>query len=218
MGRPTLYIGNKNYSSWSLRPWLALRHAGIAFDEVVVPLDQPDTAAAIRAVSPGGKVPALRHDDLVIWESLAICEYAAELAPDARLWPEDRAARARARAVASEMHAGYAALRGTLTCNIRRKPAPVPHTPEIDADIARIVALWEECRAAHRAGGDFLFGHFTIADAMFAPVVTRFRSYAVPLAGAAADYAAAVWAHPAMNEWEAAAFAETLRIPKYERE
>ena len=216
MSRPVLYIGNKNYSSWSLRPWLALRHSGVEFDEVIIPLDRPETAAAIRAASPAGRVPVLRHGDLVVWESLAICEYAADVAPGAGLWPDDRAERAWARAVACEMHAGYAALRSTMTCNIRRKPAPVPRSPEVDADIARILSLWTECREAHRGKGDFLFGRFTIADAMFAPVVTRFRSYAVPLSGAAADYSAAMWAHPAMKEWEAAALVEPLRIEKYE--
>src|SRR5262245_28483114 len=217
MPRPLLYLGNKNYSSWSLRPWLAMRHAGIEFDEEIIPLDRPETTGAIRAASPGGKVPALRHGDLVIWESLAICEYAAEMAPAAHLWPADARQRALARAVACEMHAGFAALRNTMTMNIRRPPAAIARSAEVDADIARILHLWEERRAAVRAAGtagDFLFGAFTIADAMFAPVVTRFRSYAVPLTGAAAAYSEAIWGLPAMKEWEQAARAETLRIEK----
>jgi len=216
MSARTLYLGNKNYSSWSLRPWLALRHAGVPFDEVIIPLDQPDTDGRIRAASPAGRVPILHDGELVIWDSLAICEYAAELAPAAGLWPDDRAERARARAVSCEMHSGFAALRTALNMNIRRPPTVVPRDAAVEADIARIVALWTECRRRSQGAGDFLFGRFTIADAMFAPVVTRFRSYAVPIEGPAAAYAEAMWRLPLLKEWVAAAVAEPLRIEKYE--
>jgi glutathione S-transferase len=216
MSARTLYLGNKNYSSWSLRPWLVLRHAGLAFDEVIIPLDRPDTDTRIRAASPAGRVPILHDGELVIWDSLSICEYAAELAPAAGLWPDDRGERARARSVSSEMHSGFAAMRGSLCMNIRRPPSPVPSDAAVDADIARIVALWTECRRRSHRAGDFLFGRFTIADAMFAPVVTRFRSYAVPITGPAAEYAEAMSRLPLLQEWVAAAVDEPLRIEKYE--
>lgn len=217
MAELTLFIGNKNYSSWSMRPWLALRHIGVPFDEVVIPLDRPETHEHILRHSPSGRVPALHatHGELVIWESLAICEYLAEAFPDARLWPEQASERARARAVACEMHAGFAALREAMPMNLRRTPGPVARSPEVDADIARVVALWTECRA-RRPRGDFLFGGITIADAMFAPVVTRFRTYAVALDGPAAAYAEAVAAWPAYSEWVAAGIAEPLSMPRYE--
>jgi glutathione S-transferase len=212
----TLYIGNKNYSSWSLRPWLALKHAGAAFDEVVIALDRPDTRERIAAVSPSGRVPALRDGDLFVWDSLAICEYVAERFPEAHLWPADHAARAVARSVAGEMHSGFAALRSGMTMNIRRPPSPVLVTDEIRADIERVTTMWRETRARFGRGGPFLFGAYTIADAMYAPVVTRFRSYAVSLEGEAAAYADAVWNDPAMQEWIAASRVEPQTIPKYE--
>lgn len=205
MSELVLVIGNKRYSSWSLRPWLALRQAGLPFAEVMVTLRQPDTKARILEQSPSGKVPYLRHGDLGVWESLAICEYVAEIAPEARLWPEDRAARAVARAVSTEMHAGFVPLRQHMSMDVcaTRTLDPVP--PEVAADIRRIAAIWADCRARFGAGGDFLFGRFSVADAMFAPVVTRFTTFGVALDPVCRAYVDAVWALPAMREWKAAA-------------
>ena len=217
--RPALYIGNKTYSSWSLRPWLALRHARIPFDEVVIPLDQPESAARLRAASPGGRVPALHDRGLVIWESIAILEYVADLWPAARLWPEEPVERAVARAVSAEMHAGFAALRQAMPMKLNRAigpQSPDKVTDAVRADIARVEAIWTDCRRRYGAGGDFLFGRFTAADAMFAPVVTRFRTYAVPLPPVCAEYAQAIWTLPEVQEWVAGAAAETFRMARYE--
>jgi glutathione S-transferase len=213
MARPTLVIGNKNYSSWSLRPWLALRMAGIEFDEILIPLYESGSSPEILRYSPAGKVPILRHGDLTVWESLAICEYAAELAPHAGLWPRESSARAHARAISAEMHAGFAALRAALPMNLRAVGVRIPIGPVVRADIDRIVAIFEDCRSRLGAGGPFLFGGFTNADAMFAPVVTRFHSYGVALPSASQAYADAIRALPAMQEWASAGVAETHRIP-----
>jgi glutathione S-transferase len=210
MSNLTLLIGNKNYSSWSLRPWLALRQAGLAFREELVPLYVPGSSETLARLSPTGRVPVLRIGELVIHESLAICEAAAELAPNARLWPTDFGVRAIARAVSCEMHAGFASLRHGMPMNVRgraRQPRPIPVT--VQTEIARIEQIWRECRERHGAGGSFLFGHFSIADAMFAPVVTRFRSYGVTLAPISQAYCDAVEALPAMQEWTRDARAET---------
>jgi glutathione S-transferase len=214
MSRPTLVIGNKNYSSWSLRPWLALRMAGIAFDELLIPLYQAGSRDLLLRHSPAGKVPILKDGAVVLWESLAICEWAAERAPGARLWPDDPAARAHASSISAEMHAGFAPLRHALPMNLRVQGARLaaPPADEVRADIGRIVAIFEECRARHGASGDFLFGPFTIADAMFAPVTTRFRSYSVSLPPRAQAYCDAIWSLPPMREWVAAGVAETERI------
>lgn len=215
MAKPVLVIGNKNYSSWSLRPWLALRVAGVDFEELRIPLYQEGSREAILRHSPAGKVPVLRHGDVTVWESLAICEYAAEvLAPGAGLWPEDPAARAHARTISAEMHAGFVALRSALPMNLRAAGARVPLAPEVRADVARVVAIWEDCRARFGAGGPFLFGRFGIADAMYAPVVTRFHSYGVELPAVARAYADAVRALPALQEWTAAGVAEPERMPE----
>ncbi|MBM3950741.1 MAG: glutathione S-transferase family protein [Rhodospirillales bacterium] len=215
----TLVIGSKNYSSWSWRPWLALKRTGAPFEEVLIHLDDADKVARIGSYSPTGKVPVLVHGEVKVWESLAICEYLAELFPEAKLWPEDRAARARARAVATEMHAGFGALRATLSMNLRgRSTRPrdkLNLSPEVWADIERIVALWDDCRRRHGRGGPFLFGDFTIADAMYAPVVGRFRTYQVPLPPSAREYGDAVWAWPAVREWLDAARSEPP-IPRYD--
>jgi len=208
----TLVIGNKNYSSWSLRAWLALRMAGLPFEEVRIPLDTPTSREEILRHSPAGKVPILKHGALTVWESLAIGEYLAEIAPAARLWPEDRAVRAHARSVSAEMHAGFAALRSALPMNVRVRGARIPLTKEVQIDLARIAAIWEKCRSRFGAGGNMLYGHFTIADAMFAPVVTRFITYGVTLEGRANDYLNAVCALPAMQEWVKAGEKETERI------
>ena len=215
----TLVIGNKNYSSWSWRPWLALKRTGAPFREVLIHLDDPDKAALIGAHSPTGKVPALEHGAVKVWESLAICEYLAELFPRAMLWPEDRAQRAHARAVATEMHAGFGPLRATLSMNIHghsTRPRDKSNLPaEVWADIERIWALWDDCRRRFGQDGPFLFGAFSIADAMFAPVVGRFRTYRVPLPESARAYGDAIWAWPAVQEWIAAAKDEP-RIPRYD--
>lgn len=219
LGMPSplrLYLGNKAYSSWSLRPWLAAKVAGIPFEEEVVPLYEDGSAERMRALSPCGKVPVLHHGDLVVWESLAIVEYLAELFPDRGLWPTDRTARAVARAVSTEMHAGFAALRTNMGMNVRRRLPGRGRAPGVAEDIARIVALWADCRARFGAGGPFLFGGFTIADAMFAPVVTRFETYVVELDAGARAYSSAVLALPAMKEWYAAAESEPWVIDRYE--
>jgi len=213
MADMTLYVGNKNYSSWSLRPWLALRQAGLEFDEVVIPLDEAATSENIRRHSPSGRVPVLRHGELTVWESLSICEYASELAPEAGLWPADRAARAVARSAASEMHAGFAALRGHFPMNMRSSFPDRGASTEAQADINRVTALWRDCRKRFGEGGPFLFGAFSIADAMFAPVVSRFRTYKIDLDEVASAYVEAVWSLPALQDWVAAARKEPMVIP-----
>jgi glutathione S-transferase len=211
MSQLTLVIGNKNYSSWSLRPWLAMKQAGLDFAEVRIPLDTPTTDQEIRRYSPSGRVPVLRQGNLTVWESLAICEYIAEcFAP--KLWPEDTVARALARSVSAEMHAGFVNLRETMPMDCRARHPGFEANPRVQADIARITAIWHECRHNFGSGGDLLFGHFTIADAMFAPVVSRFVTYDVKLDSVAQAYAEAVWALPAMQEWLAAAGSEVESI------
>jgi glutathione S-transferase len=215
----TLCIGNKSYSSWSLRGWLACRLAGLPFEEVVIPLDQPDTQTAIRKHSPSGKVPALRHGKLLVWESLAICEYVHELAPKAGLWPEDPAARAHARAISSEIHAGFVDLRRAMWMNLRKRFPGQGRTPGALADVARICAIWRETKARYGAGGPFLFGkQANLADAMYAPVVTRFVTWEPELPADAKAYVAAIWDHPLMQEWRqgAAAEPESWALPKYD--
>jgi len=204
----TLIIGNKAYSSWSLRPWLVLKQTGVPFDEVVIPMNRPETKSAMLQWNPAGKVPVLRHQGRVIWESLAICDYLAELFPQAGLWPADVAARAHARSAASEMHAGFAALRRDLRMDLKQQLPGHPYSEAAAADIARITALWQEARARFGADGPFLYGHFTIADAMFAPVVTRFHTYGVALDPVSAAYVEAVRAWPALQEWTAAGLKE----------
>jgi len=217
MAEMTLCIGNKNYSSWSLRAWLVLKATTVAFEEVVIPLDQPTTRETILKYSPSGRLPVLKHGDLSVWESLAIAEYLAEAFPTFNLWPKDQAARILARAVSAEMHAGFAALRQHLPTNIRSSFHDREITPEVQADINRIMAIWRDCRMQYgEASGEFLFGGFTIADAMFAPVVTRFRTYRIELEREAQAYCDAVMALPAMQEWVAAARNEPMIIEKYE--
>jgi glutathione S-transferase len=216
MANCVLVIGNKNYSSWSLRAWLALRQTGVAFEEILVPLMRPETRAAILAHSPSGKVPFLRLGDDQVWDSLAISEYLAERFPAAGLWPADATARAVARSVAAEMHAGFMALRRTLPMNLRAHLPGQPRAEDAEADIARIQDIWTSCRARFGATGPFLFGGFTIADAFYAPVVGRFRTYDVPLTDTCRAYADAVWQTPDMQAWVAAAAIEDQRIAEYE--
>ncbi len=216
MANYSLVIGNKNYSSWSLRPWLLMRQAGIAFDEVRIPLRKPDTVARIREHTPAGRVPVLHAGDLTIWDSLAIAEYLAERHPEAALWPADVGARAHARAVSAEMHSGFQALRNHMPMHCRASFPGVGRTPEVLADIARIIESWRDCRTRFGAGGPFLFGTFSIADAMYAPVVLRFKTYAVDLDAVCRGYLDAILALPAMRQWLAEAEAETEVIPDYE--
>lgn len=211
-----IVIGNKNYSSWSMRAWLALEVTGAPYRETVIGLDRPDTAERIRAVSAAGRVPALRDGELVVWDSLAICELLAERFPAAGLWPEDPAQRAVARSVSAEMHSGFTALRSAMPMNLTAHRPVASPAPDVQADLARIRAIWRELRGRAR-GGEFLFGRFGIADAMFAPVVGRCRTYGVALDGPEAAYAEAVWRHPAVARWVAGAREEKAAIPKYDR-
>lgn len=204
----TLIIGNRNYSSWSLRAWLAMRMAGLAFQEIVIPLDQPETESRIREHSPAGRVPVLHHGDLTVWDSMAICEYAAELAPAAHLWPEDRRARATARSVSTEMHSGFTALRAARPMNIRADRPDLQIPADLQADIDRVCTIWRDCRQQFGADGRFLFGGFSIADAIYAPVVARFHTYRIAADGAVQDYIGAVRSLPAMQEWAAASATE----------
>jgi glutathione S-transferase len=205
----TLVIGNRNYSSWSLRAWLALKSAGVAFEELRIPLDQPQTKAEILRHSPSGRVPCLIDGPRVVWDSLAICETANELV-GGRLWPTDADARAHARAVTAEMHSGFAALRTHLPMHIRsrlpEKGAAARRRDDVAADIERICAIWSECLA--RSGGPLLYGSFCIADAFYAPVVTRFATYGVTLPPPLAAFAQALVELPAMRAWTDAAYAE----------
>jgi glutathione S-transferase len=194
-----LYVGSKRYSSWSLRPYLALVHSGLPFEATTIFLDRDDTKAEIAKVSPAGKVPVLHHDDVIVWDSLAICEYVAELAPDAGLWPADRKARAHARAICAEMHAGFAALRTHMSMDVLSDRRGQGHTPEALADARRVMAIWTEALAT--SGGPFLFGRPTIADAFFAPVTQRFTIYGVELDATCRGYVDAVTALPAMQAW-----------------
>ena len=212
----TLVIGNKNYSSWSLRPWLVLKQAGIPFTEINIPLYVDDWRERVLKYSPSGKVPTLQHGAINVWDSLAICEYLAEHFPEKQLWPADVTARASARAVSAEMHSGFQALRQNMFMNIRRRMPNRGHTPEVAADIERITAIWKDCRRCYAASGPFLFGRFSIADAMYAPVALRFQTYAVSVDGAAGEYMRSLLALPAMQEWIAAAHAEKESIPHYE--
>lgn len=212
-----LVIGNKNYSSWSMRPWVAMKAAGIAFEEVFIPLyTGPADKQRILDVNPAGKVPALIDGDVTVWDSLAIIEYVAERFPEARLWPEDRAARAHARSISAEMHSGFAALRNECGMNLHRPVKAKPLSEAARADVARVEQIWIDCRARHGGQGPFLFGAFSAADAMYAPVVHRFRIYAIDAAPVARDYMAAMMAQPAFAEWTAAGLAETIVIARLE--
>src|SRR3954454_8462069 len=221
MSRMTLklVIGNKNYSSWSMRPWLGGRGNNIAFEEVFIPLYTGDAdKRRILEVTPSGKVPALVDGDVTVWDSLAIIEYAAEKFPEAGLWPEERASRAHARSISAEMHSGFVALRNECGMNLHRPVGAKALSADARADIARIQESWAECRARYRKSGPYLFGAFSGADAMYAPVVHRFRTYAIELTSAARAYMDAMLALPAFQEWSRAGLAETLLIEKFEME
>lgn len=213
---PTLVIANKLYSSWSLRPWLMLRQAGIAFDEVLIPLDRPDTAERIRRYSPAGRVPVLVDGDVTVWDTLAILEYAAERWPEAGVWPADPAARALARSISAEMHSGFTALRSTCHMNLGRRFGPRDRGPEIAADVARIEGMWRDARSRFGGDGPFLFGAFSGADAMYAPVATRLDTYSIPVSEDARAYMDAIFALPAFKAWRDAALGEPWVVAKDE--
>jgi glutathione S-transferase len=204
----TLIVGNKNYSSWSLRPWIAMKVADIAFEEEVYPLDTAEFRSRVDALSGTGKVPVLIDGDIRVWESLAILEHLAERFPEAALWPSDPAARAHARTIASEMHAGFQPLRRACPMNMRRPPRPIALDDDVKANFSRIETMWSDCRARFGRGGPFLFGRFGAADAMYAPVVSRLHTYAVPVGPSTHEYMEAVMALPAWREWADAGRAE----------
>ena len=211
----TLVIGNKNYSSWSMRPWVAAVAFGIPFNEVRVLLDQPETAAIIARFSHAGRVPVLVAGEISVWDSLAICEYLAEQFPDLHMWPQDVAARAMARSISAEMHSGFTGLRSAMSMNIQASLPGRGRTNEAQGDIGRICEIWEDClsRFGHH---EFLFGPFSIADAFFAPVVMRFKTYGVSLAPALQAYCDRMQAHPAVARWVREAMAETEKATFHE--
>ena len=210
----TLLIGNKNYSSWSLRPWLALSVGGIPFKEEKLTLFSPEFSARLAPITPAGTVPVLLDGDFAIWDSLAICEYVAERHPQARLWPADPKARARARALAAHMHSGFNDLRSVLPMNVEALLPGVDITPAAQQDISRVQAIWQDTRAEYGQGGPFLFGGFTIADAFFAPVVSRFITYGVTAAaGPVREYMDAMLSLPAMQAWIREAKTEGIFLP-----
>jgi glutathione S-transferase len=211
-----LIIGNKNYSSWSMRPWIAMKACGIPFSEEVISLDADDFKARVSKVSGTGKVPVLRDGDVHVWESLAILDYLAEKFPHAGLWPSDPAARAYARAIAAEMHAGFVPLRRHLPMNIWRPVKARELPPEVATNIQRIETIWTDCRTRFGNKGAFLFGAFGAADAMYAPVVSRFHTYAVAVGPVARGYMDAVMALPAWTEWHEAAVKEPWVLPQDE--
>lgn len=207
--KPTLIIGNKNYSSWSLRPWLLLREAGIEFDEIRIPLDQADTAARLREYTPAGLVPVLRFGDEVIWDSLAIAETVAERYPDKGLWPDEPRARAHARSISAEMHSGFRSLREQMPMNCRAMGRRVHLPDELTRDIDRVFAIWADCQQRYPGPDGWLFGRFSIADAMYAPVVLRLRTYGINVPDSARGYAERLLQSDAMQEWLLDAESET---------
>jgi glutathione S-transferase len=216
MSQPVLYIGNKNYSSWSLRPWLLLRHFGVDFAERLLWLDTPEFAAEVAKASPSRRVPVLHDQGRVIWDSLAICEYANETWLEGRGWPRDPSLRALARSAACEMHSSFGALRSQLPMNCDRRPDAYRWDADAQADIDRVQALWAQLREAAAGQGDFLCGEFGIVDAMFAPVVIRFRGYGPELTTSSRTYMDSTLALPALKAWIDAGVAEPHRLPKYE--
>jgi glutathione S-transferase len=208
----TLVIGNKNYSSWSMRPWLALAHHKVPFEEIVINIYADDKKARILEHSPAGKVPILKDGKTTIWDTLAILEYLADKFPDLHLWPKDPAMRAHARSISAEMHSGFQALRQATPMNLKRVPRPIELNEDVKADVARIEAIWNDCRMRYGKTGHFLFGEFSAADCMYAPVATRFRTYEVSVTNRA--YYEAMLGLPAMQDWIGAAERETHSIPQ----
>jgi glutathione S-transferase len=224
MSVPTLVIGNKCHSSWSLRPWILMKHFGIPFEEVLIPftdpIDTPEWKRQVRKYNPAGKVPALVDGEIAVWESLAIMEYLAEKHPDIPIWPKDRAARAMARSIASEMHAGFSAMRGACPMNLGKKYAYKDRGAAAAKDAARVAEIWRTARERFGKGatngGPFLFGAFCAADAMYAPMATRFETYSLPADAVVRAYMDAVMGTAAFQEWRRAALAETWLVPEDE--
>lgn len=212
----TLVIGSLNYSSWSVRPWLALKHAGLPFEEVPICFSSPTAKEEILRYCGAGTVPILLHGDTKVWASLAICEYVAELAPDAQLWPEDPAARAHARAVSAEMVGGFPNLRQHMPMNARARYPGRGRAAGVQEEIDRVCEIWRECRERYAAHGPFLFGVFSIADCMYAPVASRFVTYGVPVGPVEEAYLNALWRHPSIHEWLEVAKKDSERLPEYE--
>ena len=212
-----LVIGNKNHSSWSLRPWLLLRQARLTFEEVRIPLYQPDTRSHLTRYSSWGRVPVLIDGDVTVWESLAICEYLAETYPECKLWPSAREARALARSVSAEMHAGFSNLRHELSMDCRTQHARFPLSEPTRRELDRIETIWGECRSRYAARGPFLFGEFSVADAMYAPIALRGQTYSIPWSEVSARYVAAILALPDLQAWISEARAEPERLPHLER-
>ena len=210
----TLIIGNNNYSSWSLRPWMLLKHLGVPFEEILVQLDTPDFKDEIEKYGPSGRVPVLKHGSLTIWDSIAICEYVAEITGEG--WPKDREARAVARSVCAEMHSGFLSLRMEWPMNARARNRHTPITPSLEADIDRVDEIWNDCRRRFGAAGPWLFGTYSIADAMYAPVVLRFKTYGARVSETARWYVATALEDPALQEWVQAAQNEHRRLPTSE--
>ena len=215
MSELALVIGTRNYSSWSLRPWLLMRHLGLEFSERQYHLDTPEFESEVPKFSPSRRVPVLLHGELRVWESLAICEYVSELA-GGRGWPADSGLRALARSVANEMHAGFAALRASCPMNARATGRSVPMTPPLELDLRRIDSIWSGCRRDYGGRGIWLFGDFGIADAMFAPVALRVRTYGLPLSQLATRYLGTMLADDHLREWVHASEQESLVIPHEE--
>ena len=216
MSQFTLVIGNKNYSSWSLRPWLVMKQFGIEFNEICIPLYQPETQSQLNQYSPSGKVPVLIHDKQTIWDSLAICEYLVETFPTLNLYPQDKNARAVARSSSAEMHSGFQHLRQNMPMNCCAVLPGKGMTPDVQKDIERITNIWRQLREQFSKQGNMLFGKFTIADAMYAPVILRFKTYGVQLNSICQDYSKAVLELPAMQQWLEAAKNEQETIPAFE--
>jgi glutathione S-transferase len=208
-----IVIANKNYSSWSLRPWMAMSMASIPFTERMIHFGEPRFSEEVRKISPAGRVPILIDGDLTIWDSLAILEYLAETFPEKQLWPASREARAMARSVSNEMHSGFSALRNACPMNLRRPSRPIAMSSSVHADVDRIEDIFQSCRLKFGADGPFLFGAFSIADAMFTPVVTRFDTYAIPTRPHTRDYMNTIMATPAFRLWKADASKETQIVP-----
>src|SRR5262245_454388 len=212
----TLYVGTTDYSSWSLRPWLLLRQLGVEFEEKKVELFADGFEREVAQVSPAGLVPVLVDDGFAVWDTLAITEWVAERCPEKRVWPADVKARARARSICAEMHAGFSELRHRMPMNLEAHLPDIEQNPQVERDIARVTSMWSGLRAEHAAEGSFLFGAFSAADAFYAPVVTRFVTYDVNVPSACAVYMQSVLALPAMREWTEAALAEHRFIPEEE--
>jgi glutathione S-transferase len=218
MSKPTLYIGNRNYSSWSLRPHMALAMAGIAFDEKLIRFGEPAFSKAVRRISKAGLVPILEHKGLKIWDTLAIMEYAAETWPEKNLWPKNKAARAMARSLAAEMHSGFRNLRTDCPMNLRWGPKPYPVSEAVMKEVARMEQAFSIARKEFGKGGPFLFGKFSIADAMYTPLLSRLETYCIPISKATGRYQKAVLSTPAFTSWKGLAMKEPWIVPEDEVE